>query len=394
MADRASNLRGGSSAADWVSRIVMLGATSIVIGILWDISWHRTIGRDTFWTPAHLAIQIGGLLGGITAGWLVFRTTFFGTPEEKAGAAGLWGFRAPIGAWVTIWGCLAMLTSAPFDNWWHDAYGLDVKIISPPHAILALGMWSVVGGALLLVLRQQNNATGADSKAGQWFFIYGSGVLLAMAAVFLTEMSFPNEQHSPAFFTWSSAAYPLYLLGMGRASKFRWGATLIALVYMLITAATVWGLPLFEGHPKLGPINNRVDHFVPLPFPVLMVVPAIAIDLIRNSVGQGRAWWRDIIIVVLCTVAFVALFSVTQWFFSRFLLGPGGQNWFFAADRHWGYSEMKEGLGSRRREFWDALNLTRDTALVRRTALIALLCALVSSTLGMLLGNWMAKVRR
>src|SRR4029079_643929 len=137
--------------------IVMLGATSIVIGILWDISWHRTIGRDTFWTPAHLAIQIGGLLGGITAGWLVFRTTFFGTPEEKAGAAGLWGFRAPIGAWVTIWGCLAMLTSAPFDNWWHDAYGLDVKIISPPHAILALGMWSVVGGALLLVLREQNN---------------------------------------------------------------------------------------------------------------------------------------------------------------------------------------------------------------------------------------------
>src|SRR5689334_2628259 len=114
----------GASAANWVSRIVMLCATSIVIGILWDISWHRTIGRDTFWTPAHMAIQIGGLLGGVTAGWLVIRTTFFGTPEEKAGAARLWGFRAPLGAWVTIWGCLAMLTSAPFDNWWHDAYGL------------------------------------------------------------------------------------------------------------------------------------------------------------------------------------------------------------------------------------------------------------------------------
>jgi hypothetical protein len=393
MTDRFVTARGPST-ADWVSRIVMLGATSIVIGILWDISWHRTIGRDTFWTPAHLAIQIGGLVGGLTAGWLVFRTTFFGTPEEKAGAAQLWGFRAPLGAWVTIWGCLAMLTSAPFDNWWHDAYGLDVKIISPPHAVLALGMWSVVGGALLLVLRQQNNSGQQESKASQWLFIYGSGVLLAMAAVFLTEMSFPNQQRSPEFFTWSSATYPLYLLGMARASKFRWGATLIALVYMLIMAGTSWALPLFEGHPKLGPITNRVDHFVPLPFPVLLVVPALAIDLIRNSIGQGRSWWRDALIVLLCTVAFVALFSVTQWFFSQFLIGPGGQNWFFAADRHWGYSEMAEGINSRRGQFWSAMNFTRDTALVQRTAIVALICALISSTLGMLLGNWMSKVRR
>src|ERR1051326_5376361 len=27
------------------ARTVLAGATSIVIGILWDISWHRTIGR-------------------------------------------------------------------------------------------------------------------------------------------------------------------------------------------------------------------------------------------------------------------------------------------------------------------------------------------------------------
>ncbi len=273
-------------------------------------------------------------------------------------------------------------------------YGLDVKIISPPHAVLALGMWSVVGGALLLVLRQQNNSSAEHAKAGRWFFIYGSGVLLAMAAVFLTEMSFPNQQRSPSFFTWSAATYPLYLLGMARASKFRWGATLIALVYMLITAGLVWVLPLFEGHPKLGPITNRVDHFVPLPFPVLLVVPAVAIDLIRHWLGQGRAWWRDCVTILLCTVAFVVLFSVTQWFFAKFIIGPGGQNWFFAADRHWGYSEMADGMHSHRHEFWGAMNLTRDTALVGRTVLLTLLCALVSSTLGMLLGNWMAKVRR
>src|SRR5213082_2227122 len=111
------------------SRLLVLGATSIVVGILWDISWHRTIGRDTFWTPAHMAIYLGGLLGGLTCGWLVIRTTFFATPQEQGGAVRLWGFRGPLGAWITIWGAIAMITSAPFDNWWHNAYGIDVKIL-------------------------------------------------------------------------------------------------------------------------------------------------------------------------------------------------------------------------------------------------------------------------
>jgi len=385
------------ASASWVSRIVMIGATSIVIGILWDISWHRTIGRDTFWTPAHMAIQLGGLLGGLTAGWLVLRITFFGTPQEKAGAVRLWGFRAPLGAWVTIWGCLAMLTSAPFDNWWHDAYGLDVKIISPPHAVLAFGMWSVVGGCLLLVLREQNNAAAsglisADSNApGRWFFIYGAGVLLAMASVFLTERSFPNEQHSTPFFTWSAATYPLYLVGVARASKFRWSATLIALVYMLIGAGMAWVLPLFEGHPKLGPIYNHVDHFVPLPFPLLLVVPAFGLDLIRNWIGVGRAWWRDVCIVLLSTLAFVALFSVTQWFFSKFLLSPGGQNWFFAADRHWGYTES---VGPGRTQFWRGIHPGTEMPALAKALGLACVCALASSSVGLIIGNWMAKVRR
>jgi hypothetical protein len=397
------NAPDSSSQADamsWVSRTVMLGATCIVVGILWDISWHRTVGRDTFWTPAHIAIQLGGLIGGITAGWLVVRTSFFGTPQARAGAVKLWGFYGPLGAWVTIWGCLAMLTSAPFDNWWHDAYGLDVKIISPPHAVLALGMWSVVGGCLLLVLREQNNSSHlsvstahgkTERERDRWFFIYGAGVLLAMASVFLTEMSFPNDQHGAKFLEWSAATYPLYLVGMSRASKFRFGATLVAAVYMLIGAVMAWTLPLFEGHPKLGPIYNPVDRFVPLPFPCLLVVPAFAIDLIRNGIGHGRGWLRDSLTVVICAAAFVALFAVTQWHFSEFLLSARAHNWFFASDRHWGYMETPGGWQN---EFWSATNPRQHPPIVAATYGYALICALVASTLGLALGNWMAKVRR
>src|SRR6266576_3172273 len=46
----------------WYLTAVLLAATSTVVGVIWDISWHRTIGRDTFWTPAHMAIYLGGVL--------------------------------------------------------------------------------------------------------------------------------------------------------------------------------------------------------------------------------------------------------------------------------------------------------------------------------------------
>ena len=31
----------------WASLALALAATCITIGIMWDISWHQTIGRDT-----------------------------------------------------------------------------------------------------------------------------------------------------------------------------------------------------------------------------------------------------------------------------------------------------------------------------------------------------------
>src|SRR4029077_10358585 len=85
-----------------------LGATSIVLGLLWDISWHRSIGRDTFWTPAHMAIYLGGLVAGLAAAALVLRASF-GPPAVKAAAVSLGPIplQGPLGAWVMIWGALA-----------------------------------------------------------------------------------------------------------------------------------------------------------------------------------------------------------------------------------------------------------------------------------------------
>src|SRR5262249_26252061 len=149
----------------------------------------------------------------------------------RAAAVSLWGLRAPLGAWMTIWGAFTMVLSAPFDNWWHDAYGLDVQILSPPHCLLATGMFGVALGVLLLMLSLQNRAL-TEQRSLRLPFIFTAGVMLVMAAVFLTEKSFPNAQHSATFYKVSCGTYPLYLLAVARASKLRWPATTMAAVYM------------------------------------------------------------------------------------------------------------------------------------------------------------------
>ena len=79
-------------------------------------------------------------------------TTFRGSAADHASTVRFWGFRGPLGAWLCIWGTLTMIASAPLDNWWHNAYGLDVKIMSPPHMVLSWGMVGIQAGAMLMAL--------------------------------------------------------------------------------------------------------------------------------------------------------------------------------------------------------------------------------------------------
>ena len=90
--------------------------TSATIGGSWDVAWHRSIGRDTFWTPAHLMIYLCGVLVGIVGLWLVARTTLGRDPELRAASVNVFGLRAPLGVFLMGWGGVAMLTSAPLDN--------------------------------------------------------------------------------------------------------------------------------------------------------------------------------------------------------------------------------------------------------------------------------------
>src|SRR5258708_24170764 len=158
--------------------LAVAGLACLPIGLLWDISHHSTIGRDTFWTPAHILIQLGGIVPALLFGVLALKMTFRGSENERAASISFLGARAPLGVWVTVWGAVAMVTSAPFDDWWHNRYGLDVKIASPPHALLGLGMFAVGMGVLLFAFSVQNRAQDANRNR--------SGLICALAVGVLT----------------------------------------------------------------------------------------------------------------------------------------------------------------------------------------------------------------
>jgi hypothetical protein len=150
--------RGRAARVPWMVWTASIATVSAAIGGLWDISWHISVGRDTFWTPPHMLIQLCAVIGGLTSVYLIVRTTFFGSPAERQASVNVLGLRAPLGAFMCGWGALAMLTSAPFDNWWHEAYGLDVKVLSPPHTVLAVGAIAVIYGGFILIMAQLNRA--------------------------------------------------------------------------------------------------------------------------------------------------------------------------------------------------------------------------------------------
>ena len=385
---RLRSRRRRSTALPWYLAASVFGSTSIIVGLLWDISWHASIGRDTFWTPAHLAIYLGGVLAGLSCGWLALKTTFAGTPEAQAASVRFWGFRAPLGAWVTIWGALAMLVSAPFDDWWHNAYGLDVKIISPPHMVLAAGMIGIQTGTLLLAVALQNRARADPEQRRPLSLAYAwtGGILLAMVATVLMEYSDVNEQHGATFYKVSCAIYPLLLAACARASRLRWPATTVAATYMLIRAAMTWILPLFPATPLLAPIYNPIDRMWPTPFPLLLVLPALAIDLLMRRLEDRGRRGRDTLLALALGAAFLALFLPAQWLFSELLLSPAGRNAFFGADQ-WPYFSRP---GEWRYVFWNT-----DTSPVTPAALgISFLLAAAAARLGLWWGGWMARVQR
>jgi hypothetical protein len=263
--------------------------------------------------------------------------------------------------------------------------------VSPPHMVLALGMISVELGAMLMVLAVQNRATDpvAVRRLG-WAYAIAGAVLVTMVATLISEYAArPNHMHSPRFYQVAAGAFPVFLVAFARAGRLRLPATTAAGAYIAIMLSMIWILQLFPAQPRLAPIYVAVTHMVPPSFPLLLVIPALAIDLLLQRAGHSHDW----LLAVALGVAFVASLLAVQWFMGDFLLSPAARNFFFAGDQ-WAY--MAE-LGDWRYRFWrvpkDASGNVNALAVARGLGIAALI-GIVSSRIGLWWGNGMSRIVR
>ncbi len=323
---------------------VTLSSLLTIIGILWDISWHVSIGRDKFLSPPHILIYLGAIFGGLFSGIQVLLNSFHYPVEARSGLVRVWGiFYSSLGALFCIWGAIAMLTSAPFDDWWHSAYGLDVQILSPPHSLLGLGMLFLQFGSCVCLSKYINLASepgrsGEDRPEARTdsrrlallkgLFITCASSLLCMVFTFATAFLHTRSMRRALFYQVAALLSLLLLPVFGRAVRMKWGMSAVALGYLAIQACTNWTLQLFPAEPKLGPILTHVTHFQPAHFPLLIVFPALLMDLVMQRM-KGDDWGR----AALLSLLFVGGLLAIQYPLSGFLLeSPGARNWFFGAE--------------------------------------------------------------
>jgi hypothetical protein len=151
----------------------------------------------------------------------------------------------------------------------------------------------------------------------------------------------------------------------------------------------MWLLQLFPAEPRLAPITHPVTRMVPPHFPLLLLAPAFATDVVMRWMGSRRDWRLS----ALLGATFVLTLLAAEWYFADFLLSSHARNFFFGAGQ-WGYNE---GPGDWYYRFWALDGFSNgqlDPWLLARGLGLATLIATAFSRIGLWAGRWLQQVRR
>jgi hypothetical protein len=253
-------------------------------GAAWDVSWHRVVGRDTFWSVPHLFLYGGVILWGVAA--LIATVTAMAGRRVRGRELLVGPFRAELGLALVGLGALAVILSGPFDEVWHRSFGRDVDIWSPPHIA------GVVGSTVAFLGWSSAFAPGTFTIP-EWLRRVIRAVMLAnVCGVLVFGMNFYYITAA----TREALFYPLVVALLIPAALAigahliggRWGATIVAATYTITALATYLVL---EGSGWLAPA-----------FPPLVVAGAVALDLLR---ARSRPWSHPLVLGLAFSVMFV-----------------------------------------------------------------------------------------
>jgi hypothetical protein len=206
--------RASTPGFDWTMTLL----SAVFVGGLYLDGWAHTHGRvdETFFTPWHAALYSGFLAtalclwGGLV--WGVRR----GHP---------WRAALPDGYGLSLLGVAMWFAGGPFDFAWHAVFGFEVSVealMSPAHAVLALGFALITSGPMRAILRRRRDTWWHD-------------VPLALSLTFVVSVL--------TFFT--QIAHPLTNLWAAGGRRSSPDVTELGLVGFLLTTAVLVGPMLF-----------------------------------------------------------------------------------------------------------------------------------------------------
>lgn len=234
-------------------------------GLLWDVAWHRSIGRDTFFSPPHFLMYAGVAASGLASGWAL-------TLGRR--------HRPPAGLRLAGLGVAICVAGAGLDEAWHRWFGKDVNLWSPPH-LVGLGGAALIALGLLLAL-------AAHTRFGRhprWWgprviavFILADLVHKAMVA--LDHYTLDPWGRTPDFYPFLLALLlPMVFVTAARALG-PGAAIAVALVFTAEHLAI---------NLVLQAAGLRTATLSPVP-----VLPALAVDLVLGAAGARRAGAREV----------------------------------------------------------------------------------------------------
>lgn len=366
----------------WAVCLLLIAAAAIPLSLLWDFSWESTVGIDNVWAAPHVANYLALGLAAVAAAALLRPVN---SPGQFGVRLGPW--RGPLGGWIVAWGTLAFLAALLFDRWWMSSYGLAAGIWHPPQLLKAVAFFAVAMGTWLVALRQQSAAVAVQKGHGLASTVAG-GLMMALITVVSLPLVYPNRQHSASFYHVACATYPLVLIALVTSGPSRWSATMASLIYMALLLAPIWVLPLVAAQPQVAPVYSPRTSLLPPPFPLLLVIPALGLDVWRmfsGPAGNRRLWLQAGVMGVL----FFVLFAMTQWTFAEFLLTDFADNWFFAGGgKHWPFFLKIDPEA--RTMFWER----RTDVFNFKSGAVALALAILAAFIGLWIGKAMTRLKQ
>ena len=301
---------------------LLIGTFLSFLGFGWDVQWHVDVGPDTFFTLPHLVLYSGTALAGLTSLLVVLLTTFRYQDVADDSYVVLGGrFRGPVGYLISGTGAGLFLAYGLVDQWWHDIYGFDVTLVSPPHVGLVLAILTSMVGCLCTFAVEVRRAEmhGRSRLPSSIGFAIAAVLLFAFvtpSAVDVTtdvaaSFGLPVASSGPLTFL-----YALLLLLSAVVLRRPGAATLVALVMTLlrlglwvtipwVTAgyATTIGLFLRD--------NSEQTSIVAGVLPPYLLLAGIAVDLVL-LLGRRLGWNVRLTVLLSGALVPVALTVITS----------------------------------------------------------------------------------